>query len=84
MRLVQLRGGVLEIRWTWLPFWLAVNPKLKADLEREMRDAVLMCGVTTKDEDLDRLHDWAVKRLGAWFPFPGIALYLDAIKNVEE
>jgi hypothetical protein len=85
VRLVQVRDGVLEIRWTWLPFWLAANPKLKTQVEREMRDAVLLGGVTASDADLDALHDFVVRRLQAVFSaFPGLAAYLDGIRDVEE
>lgn len=85
MRLVQLRDGALEIRWTWLPYWLAVNPKLKLLVEREMRDACLLGGVTTSDADLDALHEFVVQRLGALFPaFVGLQAYLSGLKVVEE
>lgn len=85
MRLVQVRDGVLEIRWTWLPYWLAVNPKMKSDVEREMRDAVLLNGVTPSDEDLDALHDFVRARFERTFPaFQGLGAYLQAISQVEE
>ena len=85
MRLVQIRDEALEVRWTWLPYWLAVNPKLKAEVEREMRDAVLLGGVTTSPEDLDGLHSFVRDRLCRLFPaFPGLSQYLDALRAVEE
>jgi len=85
VRLVQMRDGALEIRWTWLPYWLAVNPKLKLLVEREMRDACLLGGVTTSERDLDALHDFVVRRLGALFPaFKGLDWYLNSLKGVEE
>lgn len=85
MRLVQVRDGVLEVRWTWLPYWLAVNPKLKSEVEREMRDAVLLGGVTAEEADLDGLHVFVRDRLQTLFPtFQGLALYLDAVTSVKE
>lgn len=85
MRLVQMRDGALEIRWTWLPFWLAVNPKLKTLVERELRDATLLCGVTTSTADLDAMHRWVVRRLSALFPaFPGLREHLDGLRLVSE
>jgi hypothetical protein len=85
MRLVQLRDGALEIRWTWLPYWLAVNPKLKTLVEREMRDAALLGGVTTSEADLDGLHDFVLRRLSALFPaFPGLREHLDGLRLVKE
>lgn len=85
MRLVQIRDGALEIRWTWLPYWLAVNPRLKTELERELHDAVLLCGVTTAAHDLDAMHEWVIRRLQLLFPaFPGLQAYLDGITQLQE
>lgn len=85
MRLVQMRDGALEIRWTWLPYWLAVNPKLKTTVERELRDAVLLGGVTTSPADLDGCHDFVARRLSALFPaFPGLREHLDGLRLVLE
>lgn len=85
MRLVQERDGVLEITWTWLPFWLAVNPKLKEQVEREMKDSCLMGGVTNSEEDMNGLHDFIASRLQELFPsHPGLDKYLDGLKHVTE
>ena len=85
MRLVHLRDGALEIRWTWLPYWLAMNPKLKLVIEREMRDACLLQGMTTAEADLDDLHSFVVRRLRSLFPaFVGLETYLDAIQSIQE
>jgi hypothetical protein len=85
MRMVQIRDGALEIRWTWLPYWLAVNPRLKTELERELHDAVLLCGVTTSEPDLDAMHEWVITRLQALFPaFQGLRAYLDGISQLRE
>jgi hypothetical protein len=85
VRLVQDQDGVLEISWTWLPFWLAVNPKLKEQVEREMRDGCLMGGVTNSEEDMDALHDFVVMRLQELFPsYGGLSEYLDGLKYVQE
>lgn len=85
MRLVQLRDGALEIRWTWLPYWLAVNPRLKQTVEREMRDASLLCGATTSEADLDGLHEFVLRRLHQLFPaFPGLREHLDSLRLVQE
>lgn len=85
MRLVHFRDGALEIRWTWLPYWLAVNPALKTRVETELRDAVLLCGVTTSPADLDAMHDWVCARLCALFPaFEGLGEYLGGLRHVIE
>ena len=79
-----MREGRLEVRWTWLPYWLAVNPKLVLVIEREMRDRVLLGGVTTSEKDLDALHDFVRDRLQQQFKFPGLDKLLDALRSVEE
>jgi|GEM_PF-6268602 len=85
MRLVQHRDSVLEIRWTWLPYWLAVNPKLKNLVERRLRDRVVLLGVTSSSEDLDAMHRYVVAALCSLFPaFPGLDTYLDALKAIQE
>ena len=85
MRLVQMRDDVLEVRWTWLPFWLATIPKLKELLEDEMRDAIHMGGVTESEPDLDALHDYVVRRLQEMFTgHQGLAEFLDSLKFVQE
>lgn len=85
MRLIHLRDGALELRWTWLPYWLAVNPKLKTLVERELHDAVLLCGVTTSVADLDAMHDWVRERLCGLFPdFPGLREHLDGLRHISE
>lgn len=85
MRLVQIRDGVLEVRWTWLPFWLATNPKLKEKLEEEMRDAIRLGGLSENEPDLDSMHNYVAKRLQEMFPsHPGLAELLDGLKYVQE
>ena len=85
MRLVQVRDGVLEVRWTWMPFWLAVNPKMKQDLEQKVHDGVLMSGVSASEADLDALHDFLIQHLQGMFPsHQGLAEYLDGLKYVVE
>ena len=84
MRAVHVHGGVLEVRWTWLPFWLAVHPHLMGVVNREMRDRVLLGGVSTSDSDLDALHDFVVERIVQLFPaFDGLDAHLHALKGIE-
>ena len=85
MRLVQDNHGSLEITWTWLPFWLATNPMLKEQVERELRDGTLVGGVTNSTEDMDAMHNYVVRRLQELFPsHDGLAEYLDGLKYVRE
>ncbi len=84
MRLVDYIDGALEIRWTWLPYWLATNGRLKQDLERELASIVLEGPVTSADEDLDQLHDAICRMLQERFPsFPGLGEALKALKLIR-
>lgn len=84
MRAVHVHGGVLEVRWTWLPFWLATHPALMEVVNTEMRDRVLLGGVTTSDVDIDALHDFVVARVAELFPaFDGLDKCLHALKNIK-
>lgn len=81
MHLVDCVDGVVEIRWTWLPYWLATNGRLKQDLERELESVVL---VGNTADDLDRLHDVLCRALQDRFPgFPGLGAALQALKLVQ-
>lgn len=85
MRFVEFKDGVLEIRWTWLPFWLATHPKLRNELEQEVLIGISLGGMTNAAEDMDALHDYVVKRFGEMFPsHPGLTEYLDGLKYVTE
>lgn len=84
MRIVELVDGAFELRWTWLPFWLATNPKLKQTLEGEMKTLVALNGVTDSDEDLELMHQHIVRRLRESFPdVRGLDTYLEGLRNVE-
>lgn len=83
MRLVELVDGAFEVRWTWLPLWIATNPKLKVGLETELRTIVALNGVTDSEADLDALHRHVVVRLQEMFPFKGLDRFLDGLRDVE-
>jgi len=84
MRIVDLIDGAFEIRWMWLPFWLATHPMLKVSLELELRTLVAMNGLTDNEVDLDALHKHVVRRIQETFPaFPGLSQYLDGLKSIE-
>ena len=83
MRLVQDNEGVLEVSWMWLPFWLAVHPHMKNELERDMREAGLLNRITNAEEDMDAMHVFVRDRLQELFPhIEGLAEYLDGMKYV--
>jgi len=83
MKLVYVHGGVLSIRWAWLPCWLALNPKTKHEVARELQDRVLLCGITTADEDVAALERWVRRRFQSLFPFDGLEGYLAALEQVR-
>jgi len=85
MRLVQERDGVVEITWTWLPFWLATNPALKSTIEEELHTAVFLGGLTPSDADLDAAHDFVVRRFTEIFPgFSGLREFLDGLRQIQQ
>lgn len=84
MRFVELIDGAFEVRWMWLPFWLATNPKLKQSLEGEMKALVALNGITDSEEDLEQMHKHVVRRLKELFPdVTGLDVYLDGLRNVN-
>lgn len=84
MRLVELIDGAVELRWTWLPYWLGANSRLRAELETELRDIALLNGLTESDEDLDALNRTFCRRIQARFPaFPGLGAALSALSGVQ-
>jgi hypothetical protein len=84
MRIVSKHAGAVELRWSWLPYWLGVSPAMKRDVDRMVRDAVLLNSVELTEAGLDRFHDYVVRMICRRFPIPGLKSYLDAIKSVEE
>lgn len=84
MRIVELIDGAFELRWTWLPFWLATNPKLKHVLEGELKALVALNGVTASEADLEAMHRHVLVRLKTMFPdVTGLDAYLDGLRGVE-
>lgn len=84
MKFVELIDGAFEIRWTWLPFWLATNPKLKTTLEGEMKTLIALNGVQDSEEDLAMLHRHVVHRLQEMFPaMSGLDVFLDGLRAVQ-
>lgn len=84
LRVVDLIDDAFEIRWTWLPFWLATNPKLKTGLELELQTLIALNSITEAEADLDALHRHVIKRIQETFPgFPGLGRYLDGLRHIE-
>ena len=84
MLVVHIHQQALSIRWTWLPFWLAINPVTKDELMVELRDRVLLGGVTTSPTDLEAMHEWVLSRIEQRFPaFTGLRTFLDGLRDVQ-
>lgn len=84
MHLVILNEGRLEVRWTWLPYWLAAGPALSRDVERLMNDVVIMNGMPPTEESLGRISTFVVNTIVQRFPIPGLREYIDGIRHVQE
>lgn len=82
MRLVVVVDGLPELAWTWLPWWLAQSPALKQDVERVIKDAVLLNGIALDDQGLDRLSQFARKVICSKFKLPGLSTYLEGLDAV--
>lgn len=84
MTYVDIVEGALEIRWTWLPYWLAINPTLIRELEEEIFDIAKLNGTTNSEEDLLKLHNKFCELLANRFPaFPGLAQFLQGFHAIS-
>lgn len=80
MRWVVEAEGRLEVRWTWLPMWIAMNQPLIAQLQ----SIVDAHGGGTDDAALDTLNMKILLALTDKFPsLPGLGLFLAGLKEVE-
>jgi hypothetical protein len=85
VRFVCIVEGALEVRWTWLPYWLAINPPLIRSIEDEVFDLAKLNATTNSEADLELLHTRVCELLGAAFPaFPGLAQFLRGLSQVQE
>lgn len=83
MRLVDMVDGALEVRWTWLPYWMAINPVVVREVEEEIFDTVKLNGTTNSDADLDLLHARACEVLAKKYSaFSGLSDYLKGLTQV--
>jgi hypothetical protein len=85
VRLVEIIDGALELRWTWLPYWLATNGRLKKELDEEVRDAALLNAMLASPEHLNGLHAFVCRRIQARFPqMHGLGEALSALAAVDD
>ncbi len=84
MRLVDLRDGALELRWTWLPYWIAAGPTLQGEVETILRDAVIINGMPPNEDSLSRIEAFVVRLLTRRFQIEGLGEYLLSLHLVQE
>lgn len=84
MRLVGFQDGRLELRWTWLPYWLAAGPTLHSEIEALVRDVVIMNGMLPNDESLEKIEVFIIRIIEKRFKIAGLGQYLRALSYVRE
>lgn len=84
MRLVDFRDGALEMRWTWLPYWVAAGPQFPRELEQLVRDVVIINGMPRDDESLARIETFILRRIEHRFQIEGLTEYIAALRFVRE
>lgn len=84
MRLVELQEGRLELRWTWLPYWMAAGPSLHTEIETTMRDVVIINGMPPTDDSLERIEKFVLRLIHRRFKITGLTDYLRCLHLVQE
>jgi hypothetical protein len=83
VRLLTFEAGHPKLRWTWLPYWLGSNARLRQELESELRDIMLLTGRT--EEQADALEAILLRRIQARFPaLDGLLAVLRSYQSVLE
>jgi hypothetical protein len=86
MKWVYVDHGRLELRWTWLPWWIVSSPKMKTRIESHLTDLLALNAipVSTPEELLtDRLDEKVKHLIATLFPIQGLSSYLDALRKVD-
>lgn len=84
MRLFRFDGAALELRWTWLPWWLVSSPILEAEVNVLVRDVVVLNGMPISDDTLERVERFFLKLVDRRFKIPGLVNYLKAVRGLQE
>lgn len=80
MRVILLRGDVLEINWMWLPTFISQNRAVMRQLQKEGLKEFK--GMHATNDELDRIHKWTLDWICKKFPIDGLMNYLEAIEKV--
>lgn len=84
MRLVGFFEGRLELRWTWLPYWIAAGPILHDEIEALMRDVVIINGMLPTDDSLERIERLVLRTIERRFKIEGLLQYLQGLRFIRE
>jgi hypothetical protein len=84
MRLIVRSGpGKVELNWTWMPFFCAMDNNLKKQVEEALGPKLK--GKPLDDATLDFAHNEALDFICNYHKaIPGLRDYLDAIKFIQE
>lgn len=81
MLLVVEDEGVLEVRWTWLPYWIGANARLMASLN----DRLAARAAADPAQTLDEHHSWLLHELQREFEgFSGLVGFLSGLRDVAQ
>ena len=78
MKIVDFFDNALQVRWTWLPYWMASNRVVVTELDHHVRDTAILGAVTDDARELEALNQNAVRYLERKFAFPGFGDFLTA------
>jgi hypothetical protein len=76
--------GKWEVKWTWLPYFLAADIELIKHVDKVMTQEYSGAEVEeNQDLQLLNMHNRVVELITEKYPIPGLINYLYAIAHVE-
>lgn len=82
MRLISVRGCIVELNYMWLPTWLGQNAQFKKDLEKALRSEVE--GLELNEDILNRIDRMVLQYIVEHNSHVhGLYDYLDGLKFVS-
>jgi len=79
---VKDKPGVFEVKWTWLPYFLAADAELVRAVDEKLNES--FSGAPPSEELMDEIHGTVIDVIMDKYPIPGLSWYLSAIKEVQE